>query len=137
MRDADAEATPCADSPSQGVWSRRAQTQEGGPWGRARGCGLSGVTGGLWDWTLRAARHAENTTNHSSERALEMVDLGGTWGAQSIEHLPSAQVMISWFLSSSPTSGSGLQHRTLSRSSVPLSLPLSCLRSHENKTLKK
>ena len=29
----------------------------------------------------------------------------GTWVAQSVKHLTSAQVMISWFMSSSPASG--------------------------------
>ena len=38
---------------------------------------------------------------------------GGTWVAQSVEHPTSAQVMISWFVSSSPTSGSVLTAQSL------------------------
>ena len=65
----------------------------------------------------------------------------GTRVAQSVERPTVAQVMTSRFVSSSPASGSLLsacQRRACIRSSVSLSLPLSRLRSLENKqTLKK
>ena len=55
--------------------------------------------------------------------------------APSVKHPTSAQVMISWFVSSSPTSGSVLTVQSLEPAldSVSLSLPLSKI----NKTLKK
>ena len=36
-----------------------------------------------------------------------------SWVAQSVKHLTSAQVMISWFVSSSPASGSVLTAQSL------------------------
>ena len=51
----------------------------------------------------------------------------GCWVAQSIKHLTLAQVMISWFTSSSPVSGSLLTVQSLepaSDSMSPISLPL-------------
>ena len=42
----------------------------------------------------------------------------GAWVAQSVECQTSTQVMISWFMSSSPASGSGLMARSLDRKSV-------------------
>ena len=61
----------------------------------------------------------------------------GTWAAQSVKQLTSAQVLISQFVSSSPASGSGLTARSLepaSDSFLPLSLPLpnSCSVSIKN-----
>ena len=56
----------------------------------------------------------------------------GAWVAQSVERPTSAQVMISQFVGSSPTSGSVLTARSLEPaldSVSPLSLPLPCLRS--------
>ena len=38
-------------------------------------------------------------------QALKCISLGGTWVAQSVKHPTSVQVMISWFVSSRPTSG--------------------------------
>ena len=42
-----------------------------------------------------------------------MSELWGTWVAQSVKHLTSTQVMISWFVSSGPTSGSVLTAQSL------------------------
>ena len=39
--------------------------------------------------------------------------LGGAWVAQSVERPTSAQVMISWFMGSSPASGSVLTAQSL------------------------
>ena len=52
---------------------------------------------------------------------------GGTWVAQSVERPTSAQVMISQFVSSSPTSGFMLTAQSLepASDSVPLSLSVS------------
>ena len=52
----------------------------------------------------------------------------GAWVAQSVKCPTSAQVMILWFTSSSPVSGSLLTAESLepASDSVPLSLPLSC-----------
>ena len=49
----------------------------------------------------------------------------GTWVAQSVGHLTLAQVMISWFLSSSPKSGSVLTAQSLEPASDFVSLTLS------------
>ena len=62
----------------------------------------------------------------------------GAWGAQSVKRPTSAQVMISWLVSSSPASGSVLTAQSLepaSGSVSPPSLPLphSCSVSLENK----
>ena len=49
--------------------------------------------------------------------------------AQSVKHLTSAQVMILWFMSSSPASGSVLTAQSLDPaldSGSPSSLPLPC-----------
>ena len=55
----------------------------------------------------------------------------GTWVAQSVKHLTSAQVMISQSVSSSPTSGSVLTAQSLepASDSVSSSLPLPHLHS--------
>ena len=57
----------------------------------------------------------------------------GAWVAQSVERLTSAQVMISWFVGSSPASGSVLTAQSLEPASdsvsPSLSLPLPHLRS--------
>ena len=57
----------------------------------------------------------------------------GTWVAQSVKHLTSAQVMMSQFVISSPTPGSVLTAQSLEPVSDPvspsLSLPLPHLRS--------
>ena len=51
----------------------------------------------------------------------------GTWVAQSVKHLTSAQVMISWFMNSSHALGSGLTAGSLEPAldSVSPSLSLS------------
>ena len=51
--------------------------------------------------------------------------LGGAWVAQSVERLTLAQVMISQFVSSRPTSGSVLTARSLEPASDSASLSLS------------
>ena len=53
---------------------------------------------------------------------------GDAWVAQSVKHLTSAQVVISWFVSSSPASGSVLTARSLEPASDSVSLPLSAPR---------
>ena len=45
----------------------------------------------------------------------------GAWGAQSVKRLTSAQVMISWFVSSSPASGSVLTAQSLESASDSVS----------------
>ena len=49
----------------------------------------------------------------------------GTWVAQSAERLTLAQVMILWFVSLSPTSGSVLTAQSLELASDSVSPPLS------------
>ena len=49
----------------------------------------------------------------------------GTWVAQSVKHPTSAQVMISWFLSSNPASGSVLIAESLEPASNSVSPSLS------------
>ena len=51
-------------------------------------------------------------------------NLGGTWVAQSIKRLTLAHVMISWFVSSSPASGSVLTAQGLEPASDSVSLSL-------------
>ena len=61
-----------------------------------------------------------------------MVANWGIWLAQSVKCLTSARVMISRFMSSSPTLGFVLTVKSLGFSlslSLSLSLPLPCLRS--------
>ena len=56
----------------------------------------------------------------------------GVWVAQSVEHPTSARVMISWFVSLSPASGSVLTVPSLEPALVSVSPPLSappCSRS--------
>ena len=52
---------------------------------------------------------------------------GGALVAQSVKHLTSAQVMISWFVSSSPVSGSVLTIQSLEPTSDSVSPSLSAL----------
>ena len=49
----------------------------------------------------------------------------GAWVAQSVKQPTSAQVMISWFVSSSPTSGSVLTAQSLEPTSDSVSPSLS------------
>ena len=51
----------------------------------------------------------------------------GAWVAQSVKHLTSAQVMISWSMSSSPASGSVLTAQRLEPASDSVSPYLSAL----------
>ena len=53
--------------------------------------------------------------------------LGGAWVAQWVKHLTSAQVMISRFVSLSPTSGSVLTAQSLEPASASVSPSLSAL----------
>ena len=69
-----------------------------------------------------------------------MVFEGGAWGAQSVEHPTSAQVLISWRVGSSPTSGSLLSAQSLlGILSLSPALPLPCMQSLSriNKHVKK
>ena len=53
-----------------------------------------------------------------------------TWVAQSVEHSTLAQIMILWFMGSSPVSGSVLTAQSLELLQIlciPLSLSLPCL----------
>ena len=54
----------------------------------------------------------------------------GTWVAQSVKHPTSAQVVISWFVGSSPTSGSVLTARNLEPTSDSVSPLLSVPHPH-------
>ena len=54
-----------------------------------------------------------------------MIKTWGTWVAQSVKRLASAQVMISWSVSSSPTSGSVLTAQSLEPVSDSVSHSLS------------
>ena len=73
-----------------------------------------------------------------------MVSARGAWVAQSVERLTSAQVMISRFMGSSPTSGSVLTARSLEPAldsvspslSAPLLLMLCISLSLKNKCKK-
>ena len=56
----------------------------------------------------------------------------GTWVAQLVKHLTLAQVMISWFMSSSPVSGSGMSAQSLDPASDSMS---SCLSAPPSLTL--
>ena len=51
----------------------------------------------------------------------------GAWVAQSVKHPPSAQVVISWSMGSSPVSGSVLTAGSLEPASDSVSLSLSAL----------
>ena len=51
--------------------------------------------------------------------------LKGTWVAQSVKRPTSAQVTISWFVSSSPASGSGLMAQSLEPATNSVSPSLS------------
>ena len=68
---------------------------------------------------------APRTSLPTFEKVSKNVRNKGTWVAQSVKHLTSAQVMISWFVSLSPASGSVLSARSrLWIVCLPLSLPL-------------
>ena len=59
----------------------------------------------------------------ASPKDILKVHLQGTWVAQSVKHLTSAQLMISRFVGLSPTSGSVLTAQSLEPASI-LRLPL-------------
>ena len=61
----------------------------------------------------RTDRNDEN--DHCNNDSSELLNTGywGSWVAQPIERLTSAQVMISWLVSSSPASGSVLTAQSL------------------------
>ena len=61
---------------------------------------------------------------HLSFLLCKMWIIRGTWVAQLVEHLTLALVMISWFESSSPASGSVLTARSLKPASDSVSLSL-------------
>ena len=61
--------------------------------------------------------HNKNKINKSGNR--------GAWVVQSIEHPTLAQVMISWFVGSSPASGSVLPAQSLEPASDSVSSSLS------------
>ena len=54
-----------------------------------------------------------------------MITTWGAWVAQSVERLTSARVVISWFVGSSPASGSVLTARSLKPASGSVSPSLS------------
>ena len=56
-----------------------------------------------------------------------LVNFRGTWVAQSVKHPTSAQVMISRFMGSSPTSGSMLTAQSLEPAPASVSPSLSAL----------
>ena len=56
---------------------------------------------------------------------FKIQNLHGTWVAQSVKRQTSAQVMISWFVVSSPASGSVLTARSLEPASDSVSPSLS------------
>ena len=56
-----------------------------------------------------------------------MGTIRGSWVAQSVERLTSAQVMISWFVSLSPASGSVLTAQSLKPASDSVSPSVSAL----------
>ena len=53
------------------------------------------------------------------------MEIMGPWGAQLVKHLTSAQVVISLFMSSSPTSGSVLTAQSLEPATDSVSPSLS------------
>ena len=58
---------------------------------------------------------------------FKSVDSGGAWVAQWVKHPTSVQVMISWLMSSSPMSGTGLTAQSLEPVSDSVSPSLSLL----------
>ena len=56
---------------------------------------------------------------------LKIINMRGTWVTQSVKQPTSAQVMISWFVGSSPTLGSVLTAHSLEPVSDSFSLSLS------------
>ena len=102
---------------------------------------------GHWQSPKSTAQRRE-TSYTSSEFLLKGSEIRGAWVAPSAEHLTSAQVMISQFVSLSPALGSVLTARSLGAASDPVSpslcptllalcLPLSKkIDKHKKKNLK-
>ena len=65
------------------------------------------------------------TTRSPSLHCIKNKNFWGAWLAQSVKRPTSAQVMISWFVSSSPASGSGLMAQSLEPASDSVSPSLS------------
>ena len=81
----------------------------------------------LFSQTLIFPRHPSTSTCLQYQPLRNKRIKWGAWVAQSVEHLTSAQVMISQFVSSSPALGSRLSAQRLLRILCPpLSLPLPC-----------
>ena len=78
----------------------------------------------LLSWLL-SSLSMENSLLVRFEAALKLDISGGTRVAQSVKRPTSAQVMISWFVSSSPASGSVLTAWSLEPASDSVSPPLS------------
>ena len=68
----------------------------------------------------------ENSLASSSKVKYIEKNIQGTWVAQSVQCLTSAQVVVSWFVGSSPASGSVLMVQSL-LGILSLSPPLSAL----------
>ena len=60
-----------------------------------------------------------------SDLTFKKKHCGGAWVAQLVEHMTSPQVMISWFVSSSPVLGSVLTAQSLEPASDSVSPSLS------------
>ena len=58
------------------------------------------------------------------EEGIKMSHLRGAWVAQSVKCLTLAHIMIPWFVSLNPTSGSVLRAQTLEPASDSVSAPL-------------
>ena len=71
---------------------------------------------------LSCPPHLSDTEPHWT---LKHVHFRGAWVARSVERPTSAQAMISWFVSSSPASGSVLTARSLEPASDSVSPSLS------------
>ena len=74
-----------------------------------------------WDWEGVAPILLHTLQNS----LIKPCRCGGAWVAQSVERPTSVQVMISWFVSSSPTSGSVLTAQSLEPASDSVSPSLS------------
>ena len=74
-----------------------------------------------WDWEGVAPILLHTLQNS----LIKPCRCGGTWVAQSVERPTSVQIMISWFVSSSPASGSVLTAQSLEPASDSVSPSLS------------
>ena len=81
---------------------------------------------GMVGWRQgRSIRSERNTKGEKEGHKIKGPHSGGAWVAQSVKRLTSAQVMISQFMSSSPTSGSVLTAQSLEPASDSVSPSLS------------